>query len=259
MEVRVWPPELRVVLPEGLHLRIRRAGLASRALAWLLDAVLVFAAMELLATLTFGVGRLSSPLERAILVATGFVLHWAYGTVAEWRWGTTPGKRLLGLGVIDERGGRPSLRRTFARNLLRTVDVLPGLWLVGGAAAWLSRDGMRLGDRAAKTFVVCLAPGAERVQGTGDAWRAHGPSLPGPVARVALALSVAEARALTLLCDERERIPLGTRDVLCEQLGRHLAARHGLSRPSYRTWEGCLVELRAALQPRSSQRPRPRV
>jgi uncharacterized RDD family membrane protein YckC len=244
MEVGVWPPELRVVLPEGLELRIRRAGLASRALAWAIDGALVLAATELVAIVTFGVGRLSSPLERAVLVAAGFVLHWAYGTLAEWRWGTTPGKRLLGLGVVDERGGRPSLRRTFARNLLRTVDVLPGLWLVGGAAAWLSREGLRLGDRAAKTYVVCLAPGAVRVQGATS--RARAAQAMGPWARLGAELSEAEAVALSALCAERERLSIGTRDALFEQLGRHMAARHGVDRPAHRTWESLLSELDVA-------------
>lgn len=251
----VWPPELRVVLPEGLELRIRRAGLASRAIAWAVDAALVVAVMELVAILTFGVGRLSSPLERAILVATGFVLHWAYGTLAEWRWGTTPGKWLLGLGVIDERGGRASLRRTFARNLLRTVDVLPGLWLVGGVAAWLSRDGLRLGDRAAETYVVWLAPSAVRVQGQGAVGRARGGAFT-PTGRLASSISDRERAALDQLCEERERLPLGVRDALFEQLGRHLALRYGVERPEHRTWEGVLLELQHALRAsRTSQRP----
>jgi hypothetical protein len=56
--------------------------------------------------------------------------------------------------VIDARGLRLHLPQIVLRNLLRLVDALPLLYLVGGIACFFSRNGQRLGDLAANTIVV---------------------------------------------------------------------------------------------------------
>ena len=73
----------------------------------------------------------------------------------EWYWrGQTVGKRVLKLRVMDEQALRLEFSQIVVRNLLRFVDFLPGLYLVGGTACVLSRRFQRLGDLAANTIVV---------------------------------------------------------------------------------------------------------
>ncbi len=90
------------------------------------------------------------------LLAFGIVAL-AYYFVCEAVTGTTPGKRLVGLTVIDEHGGRPSVGTVAKRTLLRPVDAFPFAYLVGFIAVAASTDNQRLGDMVARTRVVSLA------------------------------------------------------------------------------------------------------
>jgi uncharacterized RDD family membrane protein YckC len=80
----------------------------------------------------------------------------AYYTACEGTTGQTLGKRLLGIRVVRVDGSRPSLGQAAARTLLRIVDVLPLLYIVGLITALASGPGrrQRVGDLAAGTYVV---------------------------------------------------------------------------------------------------------
>jgi uncharacterized RDD family membrane protein YckC len=77
--------------------------------------------------------------------------------------GQTLGKLLLGLRVVRADGSRPSVAAIALRTLLRIVDWLPFLYLVGFitmmATGWRRQ---RLGDLAAKTFVERALPTRRR-------------------------------------------------------------------------------------------------
>jgi uncharacterized RDD family membrane protein YckC len=85
------------------------------------------------------------------------IIALAYYFVCELVTGTTPGKRLVGLTVIDEHGGRPGAGAVAKRTLLRIVDAIPALYLVGFVAVVSSPDRQRLGDMVARTRVVSTA------------------------------------------------------------------------------------------------------
>ncbi len=68
--------------------------------------------------------------------------------------GATPGKRAVGLRVVNADGQPPGLGRSVLRNALRVVDGLPVLGILAVVLIASSRDRTRLGDRAAKTWVV---------------------------------------------------------------------------------------------------------
>jgi uncharacterized RDD family membrane protein YckC len=74
--------------------------------------------------------------------------------------GQTVGKRLLGLRVVGVDGSRPSAEAIAVRTLLRLVDWLPVLYLVGFLVATLATGErrQRLGDLAAKTMVARALP-----------------------------------------------------------------------------------------------------
>ena len=68
--------------------------------------------------------------------------------------GQTLGKRALGIKVVAENGGIPGYGKSFVRNVLRIIDLLPALYLVGAILIFLTEKDQRLGDLAAKTKVV---------------------------------------------------------------------------------------------------------
>jgi uncharacterized RDD family membrane protein YckC len=146
---------LSIETPEGVVFSFELTTPVTRALAWAVDAAAI-------GCLAYGAGKLAqiagavdNDLAVAISVGGFFAISVGYGIVLEWRWrGQTLGKRLLGLRVMDARGLRLHLPQIVLRNLLRLVDALPLLYLVGGIACFFSRNGQRLGDLAANTVVV---------------------------------------------------------------------------------------------------------
>jgi uncharacterized RDD family membrane protein YckC len=68
--------------------------------------------------------------------------------------GFTPGKRLFGIKVVNEQGESPGFGKGLARTLLWIVDGLPCFGLVGLITGLSTKGHRRVGDMAAKTFVV---------------------------------------------------------------------------------------------------------
>ncbi|MFO7918109.1 MAG: RDD family protein [Anaerolineae bacterium] len=68
--------------------------------------------------------------------------------------GGTPGKKILGMHIVDKEGNKPGLGKSIIRNLLRIIDTLPFAYLLGIILVASSEKKQRLGDRAAGTYVV---------------------------------------------------------------------------------------------------------
>lgn len=141
--------------PEGCSFSLLLAGPFARFLAWFVDLLLVLVALFVL-TIFFGtIIRIAGDLAAAVYMVSLFVLWFGYGICFEWFWrGRTIGKRVFGLRVVHEHGLRLTFRQVTVRNLLRMVDSLPGLYLVGGLTCLLTRRAQRLGDLAAGTVVI---------------------------------------------------------------------------------------------------------
>ncbi|MEI9970964.1 MAG: RDD family protein [Ignavibacteriota bacterium] len=79
------------------------------------------------------VGKVNADVASAVSVVGFFVISVVYAIVLEWRWrGQTIGKRLFGLRVMDVHGLHLQFPQIAIRNLLRVIDMLPFLYLVGG-------------------------------------------------------------------------------------------------------------------------------
>ena len=84
-----------------------------------------------------------------------FLLTFAYFFGSELVWAKTAGKHVMKLRVVREDDTEADAGAVFVRNLLRLVDWLPSLYLVGGIAMFATGERRaRLGDMAAKTKVV---------------------------------------------------------------------------------------------------------
>lgn len=93
--------------------------------------------------------------ESAIQVMTlDFVIFLLYFTLLEGTTGATIGKMVLKIKVVNEDGSPCGLGAAFVRNILRIVDALPFLYIVGMALISRSPRKQRLGDRVAHTAVV---------------------------------------------------------------------------------------------------------
>jgi len=146
---------LDIETPEGVLFSYELATPAARALAWAVDAAAIWTAIYFIGQMASMLRPLDRDWETAAEALLYFVAQIGYGIVLEWRWrGQTVGKRLFKLRVIDSQGLRLQLSQIVIRNLLRLVDSLPLMYLVGGTASLFSRKYQRLGDLAANTVVA---------------------------------------------------------------------------------------------------------
>ena len=91
----------------------------------------------------------------AVVAVAAFALLFGYHLAFELAAaGRTPGKRWSSLRVVCDDGSPVTFRASALRNLVRLVDFLPGLYLVGTIAIFATRHNQRLGDLAAGTIVV---------------------------------------------------------------------------------------------------------
>lgn len=88
------------------------------------------------------------------LCITFLAVIFLYFVFLEGIFGATAGKRLLKLRVIRVDGGNPGILRAITRNLLRIVDSLPALNILGVVLILSSSDRTRFGDRVAGTRVI---------------------------------------------------------------------------------------------------------
>jgi uncharacterized RDD family membrane protein YckC len=174
-------PRRVFVTPEGVDLRLKVGSYVERALAAMLDGLIIVAALVVLTLLCLAAAwgaKSREPLNAIAIVwmLGSFVLRVGYFAGFEMRAGAaTPGKRRMGLRVIARDGGRLTADAVFARNALRELEVFLPLTfllarghgvdaaLIGLGALWsgvfvvfplFNRDRLRLGDLAAGTMVV---------------------------------------------------------------------------------------------------------
>ena len=82
------------------------------------------------------------------------VVMFLYFVLLEGLGGATVGKRLMGLRVVDVDGARTGLVRSVMRNVLRVIDSLPTMGLVGAVLIATRPDKARVGDLVAGTRVL---------------------------------------------------------------------------------------------------------
>lgn len=217
---------VRVRTPEGVSFRFRLASPVLRASAMLIDWAVIMAVWSTVATFV-GLLRVISPDVAGLVGTVGFfVLSLAYDIFGEYRWrGQTVGKRLLRLRVVDAQGLRLTLAQIVLRNLLRFIDRLPLLYLVGGIAMLLNRRSQRLGDLAADTLVIWEPPQPEPDLAAllGEKYNSLREQTP-VVARLRQAIGPGQARAAWAAIARRDQLDATERVRLFAELAAHFRA-----------------------------------
>ena len=154
---------LSIDTPENVTFDYDVAGIGSRFLAALVDTLIVII-LQVIVFFTFLLvaSRMGDTLDAAdptwilgILFVVSFIFFWGYYIFFEILWnGQTPGKRWVGLRVIRVDGTPVTAAEVVIRNLVRTIDMLPGAYGVGVVTMFVNSQSRRLGDLAAGTLVV---------------------------------------------------------------------------------------------------------
>lgn len=143
-----------ILTPEHVQIRLVPAGMGSRAMAWFVDGILQAGLMLLLFYFFFGL--LGDGIGSFAFMTVQFVIVWAYHVGFDlFAGGRSPGKIMLGLRVVDERGLPIGMQQSFIRNIVRVLDAQPLFFYgFGGLVALLHPERRRLGDIVAGTLVV---------------------------------------------------------------------------------------------------------
>jgi uncharacterized RDD family membrane protein YckC len=141
---------------------VRYAGLWARFAALVIDGLLFCAIFFPVTRIVKGVWIMSVADHRWTtglfitdpLCMIFLMLMLLYFVLLEGLAGATLGKCVLGLRVVRMDGEKPGLARSALRNILRLVDGLPALHIVGIILILRSPERARFGDRVAGTRVV---------------------------------------------------------------------------------------------------------
>ena len=183
--VPVKRARLPITTPEGVQLDVEVATYGERATAFLIDFAIILGAIVAL-VLAVGViagfafhEHLFAGNARLVFALTGlaaFLIRTLYFVRFELAWqGATPGKRSVGLRVIDRHGGPLHAGPIITRNITREVEVFLPLmafltstargWSGLGLALWMAllactplftRARLRAGDMLAGTMVIAM-------------------------------------------------------------------------------------------------------
>ncbi len=154
--------KLSIETPEQIALEFPLAGIGSRFLAFFVDSLIqLVAALALLIAFAIVLPDLNKywpsawNWTAAVYIFSGFCLYWGYFAFFETIWkGQTPGKRHAHLRVIHGSGRAINVFEAIARNFMRVIDSLPGLYAVACISMFLDAKNRRLGDLVAGPVVV---------------------------------------------------------------------------------------------------------
>lgn len=157
MEQPVSDSELVVSTPERVSFDYQVAGLGTRAIAQVLDLLIV---TGLLVALIFAASAAGAFLNSGVAfdlieILGSFVIVFGYFWASEAMWsGQTLGKKAFRLRAVGDRGEPLTFAQAGIRNVVRIVDFLPYGYGVGLVVMFINGKGKRLGDLAAGTLVV---------------------------------------------------------------------------------------------------------
>ena len=170
---------IAITAPEGVTLFFNLADIGERATAFAIDFVIWTAAiLAVYVIVALLIGKIGITVALSIVLLLGFVIRNFYFIHFELAWqGSTPGKRAVGIRVVDRKGGPLTPMAIVARNLTREVEIFIPLGVLSSLgrsngtaenlalAAWMllfsalplfNRLHMSGGDLIAGTVVVAL-------------------------------------------------------------------------------------------------------
>lgn len=160
------PDRNAIVTPEAVAVSLDIAELGSRLGAAAIDGLIqigLFVAFFIVLGVAGGLGLISAAgdVSGVVVIAVTLTIFWGYFPFFEEVWGgRTPGKRALGLRVIQTEGQPAGLGAVLLRNLLRPIDLIA----IGPILILFTARHQRLGDLAGGTLVIrqakLRAPGA---------------------------------------------------------------------------------------------------
>ena len=241
-----------VITTERVPFAYHVAGIGSRFLAWLIDMaiVVVLIGMGFAVGMVVEQGRVG--LLLAVLMIWSFVVQWGYFIFFEWLWlGQTPGKRVVGLRVIQRDGTSIGIAQSAIRNILRVadglplliVDCLPLVYGLGFIVALCNREHRRLGDLAAGTLVVHVDIRRGPIRAIHHAIQDASLTALADMRQRLSTLSRDQRQAILDLCLRRDQLQVSDRARLFQSVARYMGQRYGLAPEQFQSDEKFILQL----------------
>ncbi|XFA74178.1 RDD family protein [Thermosynechococcaceae cyanobacterium Okahandja] len=164
-----WLRRVTLRTPESIELDFALAGIGSRALAWLIDQVILYTALVLVTLLAaylyvYAVypwlidvlpnsNQSIEAWSLGLYLLVMFALYNGYYIFFEAYWqGQTPGKRYAEIRVVQDNGRPIRVKEATLRSLLQSIDF--AFFGIGALLIALTRSEKRLGDMVAGTLVI---------------------------------------------------------------------------------------------------------
>ena len=214
---------LTIATPEGVEMHLTLAGPASRFVSAIVDIliqiVLLVCVSIVLSLAGSGIG-LGGGLALLLWAVLSFAVITFYDVFFEvFQSGRTPGKRLNGLRVVRASGHPVTFLTSAVRNVIRPIDFLPSVYLLGAVVILATKKNQRIGDVIANTLVVRERTGAPRKP----------IDLPAPSAPAVAAgtwdtsrVSPEEVAAVRQFLERRSEIESGSRSEIARTLAERL-------------------------------------
>jgi len=142
----------KIQTPEGVELNLSPASPVVRAFSWIIDffiRVIVDVAVGLV------LGVIFQDYGTGLILIFLFFNEWFYPVYFEVKKnGQTPGKKSMGLRVLNDDGTPVSWGGSILRNLISCIDFYPFMYGLGLCTMLINKRFKRLGDIAAGTLVV---------------------------------------------------------------------------------------------------------
>lgn len=137
--------------PEGLDLDVSLANIGSRGVALGIDMVIALVVLLAVGWALGQFGELGTAgfAILAFVVSIGYPILWE--GLAD---GRTPGKMAMGIQVVRVDATPVTFLAAAIRGIVRPIDMLPGVYLVGIISILATTRAQRLGDLVAATVVI---------------------------------------------------------------------------------------------------------
>jgi len=248
--------------PENITVSYRIAGPGTRYIAFVLDLLILALAGFLLALMLvfafmaiaaaggqWGANISGMVVSVVLIVGLSFALLGYFGFFEYFMNGQTPGKRMLRIRVVNERGFALSATAVLLRSIFRIIDTIPVLWLV----PLINRKVQRFGDMVAGTIVVSEEP--PRLHAVREQLAARDPQ----EARFQFnpqqisTLREVDLDAMELFLERRERLHPNHRDTVSMKITRGISHRLNLPIPDESDREQFIEDLLSAYARREAR------
>jgi len=223
--------ELLVLTPEHVQIKLLPAGMGTRFMAWFIDGLLITGIISIIALVCVVI--LPEAVSGFVLLTLVFLVMWSYHIYFEtWRNGQSPGKRAMGLRVVDRRGLPLTFQQSFIRTISRELDAQPGfLYGVGGLICLLDPHQRRIGDIAADTIVIRESQPMVFSGQFSEARKYNSLRTPQALRMIRHHISLEEREFLLALCLRADALDSKARYDLMEAVGEHYRGKLNIDDP----------------------------